>query len=86
MAKLIPAEERLARARTLIQKARDFPVPEGILGKRDLSYVAGVKDLLRQAKDLIKFIPMRAAVTDEMKVEVEKIFEEIDQANQEILK
>lgn len=84
MAKLIPAEERLVRARKLIEKARKLPVPEG-LGKRDLAYIAGVKDLLRQAKDMVKFIPMRAGVTAEMKAEVEKVFEEIDQANQEIL-
>jgi hypothetical protein len=85
MAKLITAEERLVRARKLIEKARKFPVPDG-LGKRELSYIAGVKDLLRQAKDMIKFIPMRAGVSDEMKAEVEKVFEEIDQAKQEILK
>jgi hypothetical protein len=84
MAKMIPAEERIIRARKLIQKARDFPVPEGILGKRDLSYVAGVKDLLRQAKDMVKFIPMRAGVSDEMKAEVQKVFEEIEQAKQEL--
>jgi hypothetical protein len=84
MAKMIPAEERINRARKLIQEARDFPVPEGILGKRDLSYVAGVKDLLRQAKDMVKFIPMRAGVSDEMKAEVDKVFEEIDQVTQEM--
>jgi hypothetical protein len=84
MAKLIPAEERLVRARKLIQKAHNLPVPEG-LGKHELSYIAGVKDLLRQAKDMVKFIPMRAGVSDEMKAEVEKIYEEIDQANREIL-
>ena len=84
MAKVIPAEERLVRARKLIQKARDFPVPEG-LGKNDLSYIAGVKDLLRQAKDMVKFIPIRAGVSAEMKAEVEKIFEEIVQADKEIL-
>ena len=84
MAKVIPAEERLVRARKLIQKARDFPVPEG-LGKNDLSYIAGVKDLLRQAKDMVKFIPIRAGVSAEMKAEVEKIFEEIGQADKEIL-
>ena len=84
MAKLIPAEERLVRARNLIQKARDLPIPEG-MGKYELAYIAGVKDLLRQAKDMVKFIPMRAGVSNEMKAEVEKIFEEIDQANQEIL-
>jgi len=85
MAKQITAAERIVRARKLIQKARDFPVPEGGLGKSDLSYVAGVKDLLRQARDMVKFIPMRAGVSPEMKGEVEKIFEEIDQANREIL-
>ena len=85
MAKQITAAERIVRARKLIQKARDFPVPEGGLGKSDLSYVAGVKDLLRQARDMVKFIPMRAGVTPEMKEEAEKIFEEIDQANREIL-
>jgi len=85
MAKLIPAAERIVRARTLIQKARDLPIPEG-LGKNDLSYIAGVKDLLRQARELVKFIPMRAGVTDEMKAEVEKIFEEADQADMEILR
>ena len=85
MAKLISADERLDRARKLIQKARDLPIPEG-LGKNELSYIAGVKDLLRQARDLVKFIPMRAGVTDEMKAEVQKIFEEVDQANREILR
>jgi hypothetical protein len=84
MAKLIPAEERIIRARKLIQKARDFPVPEG-LGKNDFSYIAGVKDLLRQARDMVKFIPMRAGVSAEMKAEVQNIFEEADQANREIL-
>ena len=84
MAKLISADERLDRARKLIQKARDLPIPEG-LGKNELSYIAGVKDLLRQARDLVKFIPMRAGVTDEMKAEVQKIFEEADQADREIL-
>ena len=84
MAKLIPAAERLERARKLIQKARDLPVPAG-LGKNDLSYIAGVKDLLRQARDMVKFIPMRAGVSEEMKAEVQKVFEEADQANDEIL-
>jgi hypothetical protein len=84
MAKLIPAEERIERARKLIQKARDVPVPEG-LGKHDLSYIAQVKDLLRKARDLVKFIPMRAGVSEEMKAKVQKIYEEADQANEEIL-
>jgi hypothetical protein len=84
MAKMIPAAERMIRARQLIQQAREFPIP-GELGKNDLSYIAGVKDLLRQARDLVKFIPMTAGVSAEMKQEVKKVFEEADQANREIL-
>lgn len=86
MAKTITADERLEKARKLIQKAHDLPVPGGILGKRDLSYIAEVKDLLRQARDLIKFIPMRAGITDAMKTEAQNVMEEIKQANIEILR
>ena len=85
MAKLIPAAERITRARKLIQQARDLPVPQGGLGKSDFSYIAQVKDLLRQARDMVKFIPQTAGVSAEMKAEVKKIFEEADQANQDIL-
>lgn len=84
MAKMIPAAERIIRARQLIQEARDFPVPSE-LGKNDLSYIAGVKDLLRQARDLVKFIPQTAGVSAEMKEEVKKIYEEIEQSNRQIL-
>ena len=84
MAKLIPAAERVIRARMLIQQARDFPIPPE-LGKNDLSYIAEVKDLLRQARDLVKFIPQTAGVSTEMKEEVKKIYEEIEHANREIL-
>jgi len=85
MPKLIPASERLTRARQLIQQARDLPVPQTGLGKSDFSYIASVKDLFRQARDLVKFIPQTAGVSAEMKDEVRKIYEEIEQANREIL-
>ena len=85
MAKLISAAERITRARKLIQQARDLPVPQAGLGKSDFSYIAQVKDLLRQARDMVKFIPQTAGVSAEMKAEVKKIFEEADQANQDIL-
>lgn len=85
MAKLIPAAERITRARTLIQNARDLPIPSG--GSRyDISYIAGIKDLLRQARDLIKFIPQTAGVTSEMKEEVKRIYQEAEQAEEEILR
>jgi len=85
MAKLIPATERVLRARELIQQARELPVPQTGLGKSDFSYIANIKDILRQAKDMVKFIPQTAGVSAEMKEEVKKVYEEIEQANREIL-
>ena len=84
MARLIPAAERITRARALIQQARDLPVPaEG--GRSDFSYIARVKDLLRQARDLVKFIPQSPSATDRMKEEVKRIYQKIEQADREIL-
>ena len=84
MAKLIPAVERLIRARQLIQKAREVPLSSE-MGKNDLSYIASVKDFLRQARDMIKFISMTPTATAEIKTEVKKIYEEIEKADREIL-
>ncbi len=84
MARLIPAAERIARAHKLIQKARDLPVPEEA-GKYDLTYLARVKELLQQARDLVKFIPYTPTATPEMKAEVAQIFADADQANHDIL-
>jgi hypothetical protein len=84
MAKLIPAAERVIRARKLIEKAHKLPIPEG-MGRKDFSYIANVKDLLRQAKDLVKFISMTPTATAEMKADVKKIYEEIETAEQKIL-
>jgi hypothetical protein len=84
MSRLIPAAERILRARKLIQQAHELPIPaEG--GRGDFSYIAQVKDLLRQARDLIKFIPQSPSATAEMKEEVKKIYQEADQADQELL-
>jgi hypothetical protein len=84
MSRLIPALERIQRARELIQQARDFPVPaDG--GKYNFSYIAGVKALLQDARDLVKFIPKTPSATPEMKAQVSQIFQEADRANQEIL-
>ena len=83
MSKLIPATERIVRARALIQKAHEVPIPAE-LGRSDLSFIAGVKDLLRQARDLVKFIPQTAGVSAEMKEEVKRIYDEIEQAEREI--
>ncbi len=85
MAKMIPAAERVDRARNLIQQARDLPVPEGGLGRSDFSYIAQIKDYLRQARDLVKFIPQTAGVSTEMKEDVKKLYEEIEKADRDIL-
>jgi hypothetical protein len=50
-----------------------------------LTYIAQVKAILQQARDLVKFIPYTPTATPEMKEEVKKIFEEADRANREIL-
>ena len=84
MSKLIPAAERIVRARAFIQQARDLPVPEEG-GRSDFSYIAQVKDLFRQARDMVKFISMTPSATAEMKADVKKIVQEIEQANEEIL-
>ena len=86
MAKLIPAAERLIRARKLIEQARAIPIPEGLMGKRDFSYIAAVKDILRQAKDMIKFIPLTPTATTAMKAEVKELHAEIEQTDEEILR
>ena len=52
MPRMIPAAERITKARALIQKAHEVPVPEDT-GRYDLSYVAQVKGLIREAKDLV---------------------------------
>ncbi len=84
MAKLIPAAERIIRARALIQKAREVPVPpEG--GRFDFSYIASVKDLLRQARDMVKFISMTPSASVEMKEDVKRVYQEAEQADREIL-
>jgi hypothetical protein len=85
MARMIPAAQRIVKARALIQEARDYPVPPGA-GRFDFSYVAQVKDILRQARDLVKFIPNSPMATPEMKAEVKQILEEISKAEKGILK
>ena len=84
MSRLIPAAERIRRAHKLILKARELPVPIEF-GKCNLTYIAEVKDLLQQARNLVKFIPYTPTATDEMKAEIKQIFEDADLANQELL-
>ncbi|MEN4041745.1 MAG: hypothetical protein ROW52_14025 [Anaerolineaceae bacterium] len=85
MARLIPAADRIKKARALIQQARNLPVPIDT-GRFDIYYMAEVKKLLHAARDLVKFISYTPTATDEMKAEVKKIFKDADQADQELLR
>ena len=84
MPKVIPAAEKILRARALIQKARERPLPAE-MGKNDLSYIAQVKDYFRQARDLVKFIPQTVGLDAQVKDEVKKIYQEIEDTNRELL-
>ncbi len=84
MPKLITIAERIEKARKLIRQAHDYPVPaDG--GRGDFSYVAHVKDLLRQAREMVQFIPSQPSATDEIKEQVKQIYADVEKANQEIL-
>lgn len=84
MAKVIPAAERILRARALIQKARDVPVPSDG-GKYNLHYLAQVKDYLRQARELVKLVPLTVGIADETRQAAKQALLRADQANKEIL-
>ena len=84
MSKVIPTEERLAKARKLLEQARNIPQPE-VHGWDDLEYAAKVKETLRQANDLIKFISMTVGPSAELKAEAGQLMKEITAAEKEIL-
>ncbi len=85
MTRLITAAERIKRAHELIQAARDYPVPDRG-GKYDLSYMAQVKGLLRQARELVQFIDKTPSATPEIKAEAKAIIAEVEQAGHEIFR
>jgi hypothetical protein len=86
MSRLILAADRVIKARALIQKARDLPIPPpGEGGKFNFSYIAQVKALLQEARKLVKYIPKTPSATAEIKEQVSQILQEADRANQEIL-
>lgn len=84
MAKLLTSSERIARARELIKNAHALAIPPDP-GWQDYSYVSRVKDLMRQARDLVKFIPQNAGVSPDQKQEAQEMIKEIEQVEKEIL-
>ena len=85
MPKALTPTTRIAKARALIQAARELPIPESA-GWEYFSYVAQVKDRLRQAFELVKLIPKSPNPPDEVKAEAQAVMAEITQAEAEILK
>jgi ABC-type Na+ transport system ATPase subunit NatA len=84
MSRLIPSAERIVKARQLIEKARNLERSEEE-GWQDFSYTAQVKDFLRQAREMIKFISYTSGISAEIKAEAKVVYTEIDQAEQELL-
>lgn len=84
MARQMTPTARIEKARKLIQQAREIPAPDAI-GWEYFSYTAQVKDVLRQANDLIKLISYSPSTPAEVKEEARLVAEEITQAEAEIL-
>lgn len=85
MARFIPAAQRIQKARALIEKARHVTVPEGA-GRYDMAYIGEIKTLLREARDLVKFISYTPTASDEMKQEVAELFAECDRVDGQLLR
>lgn len=84
MTKLITTEERISKARQFMERARQEPVvSQGIF--LDLGYVARVKDILRQARDLVKYIQFQPSVDVGTKRSVLEMIREMDRLEKELL-
>lgn len=84
MSKLITTAERIEKANSMMEEARSIPVPPST-GWQDFTYVAKVKDILRQAKDMIKLIPVTASATAEQKIIARDLLAKLPQLEKEIL-
>ena len=85
MARPMPPEKRVSKARELIKKAREIPVPNSV-GWEHFSYTAQVKDTLKQAFELVKLINHSPSTPDEVKADARAVINEIAVAEKEILK
>ena len=85
MARLIRNTEKIKQARDLIKKALELPGPSDS-GASSFAYVAAAKDLLRQARDMVKFIPMSPSASDEVKADAKAVIDEIDQAQKDVIR
>jgi hypothetical protein len=85
MAQPMSPEKRVSKARELIKKAHEIPVPNSV-GWEYFSYTAQVKDTLKQAFELVKLINHSPSTPDEVKADARAVIEEIAVAQKQILK
>ena len=85
MAKLMTPPERIEKAKACISAARELPEPDTI-GWDRLSYVAQVKDKLREAFELVKLIQFSPSASTEVKAAAKAVIAEAKDAEDEILK
>ncbi len=84
MAKAMTPENRIKKARALIEEARKIERPSSV-GWDFFSYTAQVKETLRKAFELVKLINHSPATAEEVKADARAVIEEIAEAEQEIL-
>lgn len=85
MAKLMSPIERIEKAKACILAARELPEPD-VIGWDRLSYVAQVKDKLREAFELVKLIQFSPSASPEVKSAAKAVIAEAKAAEDEILK
>lgn len=85
MAKLMTPVERIEKAKACIIAAREIEEPESI-GWDRLSYVAQVKDKLREAFELVKLIQFSPSASNEVKAAAKAVIAEAKAAEEQILR
>ena len=85
MAKLMTPGERIDKAKACIQAARELPEPDSG-GWERLSYVAMVKEKLREAFELVKLIQFSPSASPDVKSAAKAVIAEAKTAEEEILK
>ena len=85
MAKLMTPTERIEKAKACIVEARKIKEPAEI-GWDRLSYVAQVKEKLREAFELVKLIQFSPSANSDVKAAAKAVIAEAKAAEDEILK
>ena len=74
MARVMTPENRIKKARVLIEEARKVERPSTV-GWDYFSYTANVKETLRKAFELVKLINHSPATPDEVKADARTVIE-----------